>query len=392
MKRRLEAQATRDVRLTGVNWTTPYAAINGTDALATMESTVQVKQSETGTWKSWTLTNAVQFWLADPNSNHGVILWTPDEDLDGYDMRFRSSEHTNKPKLDVVWSNQPKTVYFLKDHLGSVRATVLDSAGAPVVAYSDYDPWGYILAKRDTAHAVLPAATRNKFIGKEWDDDYGVNWLHFPYRSYDPEIARWLVRDPLAIKYPGWSSYSYALNNPLIVIDFDGRDVIILNDQQAAYGFGHNAILIGNDKTGWVYYSKDGRANDGRSEYTRKSFRTFSEFVDSKSSQRYDEGAWFETSEKQDKAAQDYAEEAVKTEYDRVECNCADLSGEAAEKAGVKIKEDKFLGVTIPNKQIQSAKKLAAETENAKVIDLDQERKKQDKEAEKKMEMEKNNQ
>lgn len=54
-----EAQATRDVRLTGVNWTTPYAAINGTDALATMESTVQVKQSETGTWKSWTLTNAL---------------------------------------------------------------------------------------------------------------------------------------------------------------------------------------------------------------------------------------------------------------------------------------------------------------------------------------------
>ncbi|NUM79132.1 DNRLRE domain-containing protein, partial [candidate division KSB1 bacterium] len=56
-----EAQATRDVRLTSVNWTTPYAAINGTDALATMESTVKVKQNETGTWKSWTLTNAVQY-------------------------------------------------------------------------------------------------------------------------------------------------------------------------------------------------------------------------------------------------------------------------------------------------------------------------------------------
>ncbi|NUM79560.1 hypothetical protein HUU42_02040, partial [bacterium] len=54
-----EAQATRDVRLTGVNWAAPYGAIDGTDALATMESTVQVKQNETGTWKSWTLTNAV---------------------------------------------------------------------------------------------------------------------------------------------------------------------------------------------------------------------------------------------------------------------------------------------------------------------------------------------
>jgi hypothetical protein len=94
-----EAQATRDVRLTGVNWAAPYGAIDGTDASATMESTVQIKQNETGTWKSWTLTNATQFWLATPNSNYGVILWTPDENLDGYDMRFRSSEHDNKPPI-----------------------------------------------------------------------------------------------------------------------------------------------------------------------------------------------------------------------------------------------------------------------------------------------------
>ncbi len=105
-----EAQATRDVRLTGVNWEAPYGAIDGTDALAAMENAVQVRQIETGTWKSWTLSNAVQFWLADPNSNHGVILWTPDEDLDGYDMRFCSSEHTNTPKLEVIWLNQPKAL------------------------------------------------------------------------------------------------------------------------------------------------------------------------------------------------------------------------------------------------------------------------------------------
>jgi hypothetical protein len=35
--------------------------------------------------------------------------------------------------------------------LGSIRATVLDSAGAPVIGYDDYDPWGYPLALRTKA-------------------------------------------------------------------------------------------------------------------------------------------------------------------------------------------------------------------------------------------------
>ena len=148
---------------------------------------------------------------------------TPDEDLDGYDMRFRSSEHTNKPKLEVVWSNQPKTVYFLKDHLGSVRATV-DQTGT-VVGYDDYDPWGYILEGRTMASTILPAATRNKFTGKEWDDEFGMNWVFFPARSYDPEIGRWMARDPLEHKYPGWSPYVYATDNPIIIYDPDGRSI-----------------------------------------------------------------------------------------------------------------------------------------------------------------------
>lgn len=183
----------------------------------------------------------MQFWLADPNTNYGVILWTPDEDLDGYDMRFRSSEHTNKPKLEVIWSNQPKTVYFLKDHLGSVRATV-DQTGA-VVGYDDYDPWGYLLAGRTMASTVLPAATRNKFTGKERDDDYGVNWLHFPFRSYDPEIGRWLARDPWAHKYPSWSPYVYAMDNPMWFIDPDGRGVIINSS-------GRRLIVVGGTYKG----------------------------------------------------------------------------------------------------------------------------------------------
>lgn len=55
------------------------------------------------------------------------------EDVAGYTLRFYSSEATNpndRLDLEVVWSQTPRTVYFLKDHLGSIRAAVYDSANA----------------------------------------------------------------------------------------------------------------------------------------------------------------------------------------------------------------------------------------------------------------------
>ncbi|MFC1480822.1 M91 family zinc metallopeptidase [Candidatus Neomarinimicrobiota bacterium] len=40
-----------------------------------------------------------------------------------------------------------------------------------------------------------------------------------------PELGRWTQVDPLWQKYPGWSPYNYALNNPLKYVDPDGREV-----------------------------------------------------------------------------------------------------------------------------------------------------------------------
>lgn len=44
---------------------------------------------------------------------------------------------------------------------------------------------------------------------------------------YDSRIGRWFARDPLEAKYPNLSGYTFALNNPLVFIDPDGRDVEI---------------------------------------------------------------------------------------------------------------------------------------------------------------------
>jgi len=74
------------------------------------------------------------------------------------------------------------TVYFLKDHLGSIRAAVSDSGkAATVIGFDDYDPWGYPLATRTKPipNAYLQGASKNKFAGKEYDDEFGLNGYHF---------------------------------------------------------------------------------------------------------------------------------------------------------------------------------------------------------------------
>ncbi|MEL7119641.1 MAG: RHS repeat-associated core domain-containing protein, partial [Bacteroidota bacterium] len=53
-----------------------------------------------------------------------------------------------------------------------------------------------------------------QYNGKELNEDFGLNWLDYGARWYDASIARWNAVDPLAEEYSGWSSYSYALNNP----------------------------------------------------------------------------------------------------------------------------------------------------------------------------------
>lgn len=192
-----ELQATRDNRLTGTPWAAQYGAINGTDAASTYESVVLFKINLYPSWKTWDLTTLTEKWINGTATNYGVILWDLYEYIDGKKLWFRSSEYSNSsewPRLEVTYSTEAatKTVYFLKDHLGSIRATVLDSADARVLGYDDYDAWGYPLALRTKPipTAYLQGASKNKFTGKEWDDEFGVNWVWVERRPYDSAIGR----------------------------------------------------------------------------------------------------------------------------------------------------------------------------------------------------------
>jgi RHS repeat-associated protein len=95
--------------------------------------------------------------------------------------------------------------------------------GTTVVESYDFDPWGLLLPGRS-----LLGPTREGFTGKEQDGETGLDY--FGARYYMPALGRWTAVDLLFEKHLEWSPYNYVLNNPLALIDPDGR-------QERANGF-----------------------------------------------------------------------------------------------------------------------------------------------------------
>ncbi|MBI2420248.1 MAG: RHS repeat-associated core domain-containing protein [Ignavibacteriales bacterium] len=148
--------------------------------------------------------------------------------------------------------------YYVQDHLGSNRVTI-DTTGT-VLNAQDYYAFGEILRSYNNSSPN----ERYDFTGKERDTESGLNYHGARY--YDSELGRWLNVDPLADKYPGWSSYNYCLNNPVNSIDPDGMLVAKPNNSHitaairlayrtsSTYREGHNAVLNNSNQL-WTFKS-----------------------------------------------------------------------------------------------------------------------------------------
>jgi RHS repeat-associated protein len=103
--------------------------------------------------------------------------------------------------------------YYHTDLLGSTRAVV---EGLTVVESYDFEPWGLLMPGR-----TLGSGTREGFTGKEQDAESGLQY--FGARYYMPALGRFAGVDPMAEKFPQWSPYAYTLDNPLALVDPDGK-------------------------------------------------------------------------------------------------------------------------------------------------------------------------
>jgi RHS repeat-associated protein len=120
--------------------------------------------------------------------------------------------------------------------LGSTRL-VTDSQ-ANVRARHDYMPFGEEISAgiggRTSGQGYgATDDTRQKFTSKERDNESGLDYFGARYyssmqgrfTSVDPELGSAKRGSPET-----WNRYSYCLNNPLVLVDPDGKDVHVLDD------------------------------------------------------------------------------------------------------------------------------------------------------------------
>ncbi|MFL9839285.1 RHS repeat-associated core domain-containing protein, partial [Flavobacterium sp. ST-75] len=106
--------------------------------------------------------------------------------------------------------------YFHPDHLGS--SSYISNLAGNVSQHIEYMPFGEMLVDEHINSFNTPF----KFNGKEFDEETGN--YYYSARYYDPKWSMFIGVDPLAEKYPDWSSYAYCFNNPVKLVDPTGME------------------------------------------------------------------------------------------------------------------------------------------------------------------------
>jgi RHS repeat-associated protein len=137
--------------------------------------------------------------------------------MDG-EHRFAMIETLTVDDARPVATASPVTRYQLDNHLGSA-CLQLDFAG-DVISYEEYHPFG-TSAYRAARSATEATQSRFRYSGKERDDETGL--YYYGARYYAPWLGRWISADP-ARHGDGATPYAFVLNNPIKLIDPDGRE------------------------------------------------------------------------------------------------------------------------------------------------------------------------
>ena len=101
-------------------------------------------------------------------------------------------------------------------HLDNNRE-VVDAKGR-ILQRTNYYAFG--LTSEESSSSIQPY----KYNGKEFDNMHGLSTYDYGARQYNPVTGRWDRIDPLCEKYYNVSPYAYCANNPVLLLDLDGRD------------------------------------------------------------------------------------------------------------------------------------------------------------------------
>ena len=119
--------------------------------------------------------------------------------------------------------------YYVTDHLGSTRM-IVDSNDS-IKEVINYYPFGSEMRMELPAQMTSDPSHPFRFTGKELDKQNGLNMYDFGARLYDVAgVPMWTSVDPLAEKNPNMTPYHYCHNDPVNLIDPDGRDDYEINE------------------------------------------------------------------------------------------------------------------------------------------------------------------
>jgi RHS repeat-associated protein len=171
-------------------------------------------------WNSsvWTETNEIHF-IYDRNvviqernaSNNPQVTYTRGNDLSGT-LQGTGGIGGLLARTDYGQEipGTPTTAYYHADGNGNI--TMLIYTNQIIAAKYLYDPYGKTLSLSG------PLASLNVYLfsSKEWNNTTGL--YYYLYRHYDPNLQRWLNRDPIQ-ELGGLNLYNYVGNSPVDFVD-----------------------------------------------------------------------------------------------------------------------------------------------------------------------------
>ena len=254
-------------------------------------------------------------WITDSDN---VFIWDGSEILQ---KRDSTGSTVVRSYFGNGFEEDSVDYYYTKDHLGSIREVVA-ADGATVHAVYDYSPWGEVTGIGDSSVA-------SDFL-------YTGHYFHAPsnlflthYRAYDPELGKWLSRDPIA-ENGGINLYAYVGNDPVNFLDYLGLETaVVIGGKQSGNPFGHVSIAT----TGSGIYST-GTAHAFGSDFVK--------FISDESKDRNQTVYILDTTPEQEQKILDSLKSSDKKLYNKYNDNCSNRTSRALKDAEILNYETRF--------------------------------------------------